>query len=67
MQPDEHFDGFPFKAEEVKRYIAVKGLVSMLLTNGSFFHYEPADETAFLNWLKYHRVEDLRKNYPDEK
>lgn len=54
------FNGFQHSSFELLKYIEAFGIFSILLKEGEVVHFTPTDKAAFINWLSYHRIENIK-------
>lgn len=51
---------FKHEAKELTKYIEALGLFSILLKNGDIVHFTPNHTEDFRNWLRQHKIQNLR-------
>ena len=61
---DMNIDGFEYKSPELSAYIFSVGIFIISLKNGVVIRHEPKDPDAFLAWLRYHNIRDVRDELP---
>jgi hypothetical protein len=60
--PDLYPD-FKYSPNQLRKFIATSGVVTLLLMDGGIDHFTPKNISDFLNWLSAHHVEDLKAKF----
>ncbi|RCH54683.1 hypothetical protein DJ568_12755 [Mucilaginibacter hurinus] len=63
MSISKKFPDFDHEADELSKYIAAVGMVTIMLKDGSIIHYTPKNIQAFLKWLADNKVKNIKSEH----
>ena len=63
MNMSEVYPNFKYRPNQLRKFLATSGVVTLLLIDGGIDHFSPENVTDFVNWLSTHNVQNLKAKF----